>query len=91
LYHPHLSTPACRAFGGCIKTLFEAAARLDALLLHRAASLLAYFVSNNDYKWPWVRWERVLEVREPLHRRVQRCRMVCSRLLYSLPPIQVTS
>ena len=58
----HAAT-SCRAFGGCMKTLFEAAADLDVLLHHRAASLLAYFVSNNDYKWPWARWERVLEVR----------------------------
>ena len=45
-----------------MKTLFEHAPQQDVLLLHRTASLLAYFVSNNDYKWPWARWERVLEV-----------------------------
>jgi hypothetical protein len=45
-----------------MKTIFEAAEDMDALLLHRSASLLAFFVSNNDYKWPWARWERVLNV-----------------------------
>ena len=46
-----------------MKTLFESAHDLDIILLHRASDALAWFVSNNNYQWPWVRWERVLDVR----------------------------
>lgn len=54
---------ACRAFGGCMKTLFRASTEMDALLMQRSAALLAFFVSNNNYSWPWASWARVLEVR----------------------------
>jgi MIF4G like len=46
-----------------MKTLFESAAVMDVVMLHRTADLLAWFLSNNNYQWPWVRWERVLQVR----------------------------
>lgn len=43
-----------------MKTLFEAATCMDIIQLHRVADLLAWFVSNNNYQWPWPRWDRVL-------------------------------
>lgn len=46
-----------------MKTIFESAQDLDMILLHRISDALAWFVSNNNYQWPWARWDRVLEVR----------------------------
>lgn len=44
-----------------MKTLFESATCMDIIHLNRVADLLAWFVSNNNYQWPWARWDRVLE------------------------------
>jgi hypothetical protein len=57
----HFGQTLAMPFGGCMKTLFEAAAHMDPFLLHRCGELLAVFISNNEYRWPWARWERVLE------------------------------
>lgn len=45
-----------------MKTLFRNSSEMDALLVHRCAALLAFFVSNNLYQWPFARWSHVLEV-----------------------------
>jgi hypothetical protein len=57
----HYGQVLAMSFGGCMKTLFECSANMDPFLLHRCGELLAVFVSNNNYRWPWARWERVLE------------------------------
>lgn len=46
-----------------MKTIFQHADEMDLGSLQRCSDLLAFFVSNNDYRWPWKRWERALEVK----------------------------
>eukprot|EP00892_Ulva_mutabilis_P010296 jgi/Ulvmu1/7639/UM038_0066.1 len=88
--------PVAMSFGGCVKTIFESAEDLDMILLHRVSDALAWFVSNNNYQWPWARWERVLDA-GPLDAQRRFCSLtlakmirLCAQLQYiqqkALPP-----
>jgi nuclear cap-binding protein subunit 1 len=62
-----------------MKTLFEAAACMDIIHLHRVADLLAWFVSNNNYQWPWARWDRVLDA-SPLNMHRRFCSLTLAKM-----------
>lgn len=63
-----------------MKTMFEGATCMDIILLHRVADLLAWFLSNNNYQWPWVRWERVLDA-SPLNMQRRFCSLTLAKMI----------
>ena len=63
-----------------MKTLFEGATCMDVIQLHRVADLLAWFLSNNNYQWPWVRWERVLD-ESPLNAQRRFCSLTLAKMI----------
>lgn len=63
-----------------MKTLFEAATCMDIIQLHRVADLLALFVSNNNYQWPWARWDRVLDA-SPLNAQRRFCSLTLAKMI----------